>query len=384
MFKSINFLREKSRAINTSPLEGEVGASLRVRGITNTATSTKPTPLAPVILGLVPRILFQQGTTLVNNLALLLHKCWLREDSWDKPKNDWCLKRRLSAFCMFFKYPSPDTFVLPSPSRGEGWHRPWCDKILGTGPSMTGGRGAGFVRLLRSARNDVVNDTPHSALPRHSLPHGAREYGRSMIEMLGVLAIIGVLSVGGIAGYSKAMEKFKINKLISEYNQLIFGLLEHQNNFPVPETSQNINETILALNLVPSTWKINNEMYMEDSYGNFMYARIDYSTVFVRRYAFVLDLNLGGVSLDANNNEISDNFPEKLCTEFFQNIVVPMHSVLEGGYVYKVNMDMKYRRYGDAFCGNGRLCIRDMTVSDIKNECSSCDKKRRCNITMVF
>ena len=36
--------------------------------------------------------------------------------------------------------------------------------------------------------------------------------GRSMIEMLGVLAIIAVLSVGGIAGYSKAMEKFKLNK----------------------------------------------------------------------------------------------------------------------------------------------------------------------------
>lgn len=36
--------------------------------------------------------------------------------------------------------------------------------------------------------------------------------GKSMIEMLGVLAVIGVLSVGGIAGYSKAMIKFKINK----------------------------------------------------------------------------------------------------------------------------------------------------------------------------
>ena len=36
--------------------------------------------------------------------------------------------------------------------------------------------------------------------------------GRSMIEMLGVLAIIGVLSVGGIAGYSKAMMQYKINK----------------------------------------------------------------------------------------------------------------------------------------------------------------------------
>ena len=38
--------------------------------------------------------------------------------------------------------------------------------------------------------------------------------GRSMIEMLGVLAIIGVLSVGGIAGYSKAMTKYRINKAI--------------------------------------------------------------------------------------------------------------------------------------------------------------------------
>ena len=40
--------------------------------------------------------------------------------------------------------------------------------------------------------------------------------GRSMIEMLGVLAIIGVLSVGGIAGYSKAMMKYKINKTIEQ------------------------------------------------------------------------------------------------------------------------------------------------------------------------
>ena len=40
--------------------------------------------------------------------------------------------------------------------------------------------------------------------------------GRSMIEMLGVLAIIGVLSVGGIAGYSKAIMKYRINKTIEQ------------------------------------------------------------------------------------------------------------------------------------------------------------------------
>ena len=50
------------------------------------------------------------------------------------------------------------------------------------------------------------------------------QYGRSMIEMLGVLAIVGVLSVGGIAGYSKAMEKFKINKTIDQMSQIITNI----------------------------------------------------------------------------------------------------------------------------------------------------------------
>ena len=39
------------------------------------------------------------------------------------------------------------------------------------------------------------------------------ESGRSMIEMLGVLAIIGVLSVGGIAGYTQAMKKYRSNEI---------------------------------------------------------------------------------------------------------------------------------------------------------------------------
>ena len=41
------------------------------------------------------------------------------------------------------------------------------------------------------------------------------ETGRSMVEMLGVLSIIGVLSVGGISAYSTAMEKHKANELMA-------------------------------------------------------------------------------------------------------------------------------------------------------------------------
>lgn len=43
--------------------------------------------------------------------------------------------------------------------------------------------------------------------------------GRSMIEMLGVLAIIGVLSIGGLAAYNTAMERNRANELL--YNASI-------------------------------------------------------------------------------------------------------------------------------------------------------------------
>ena len=50
--------------------------------------------------------------------------------------------------------------------------------------------------------------------------------GRSMVEMLGVLAIIGVLSVGGIAGYSLSMRRHRANGVadaMSKYGLIIYG-----------------------------------------------------------------------------------------------------------------------------------------------------------------
>ena len=52
------------------------------------------------------------------------------------------------------------------------------------------------------------------------------ESGRSMVEMLGVLAIIGVLSVGGIAGYSLSMRRHRANGVVdamSKYGLIIYG-----------------------------------------------------------------------------------------------------------------------------------------------------------------
>ena len=55
--------------------------------------------------------------------------------------------------------------------------------------------------------------------------------GRSMIEMLGVLAIIGVLSVGGIAGYSKAMELWKISRQKEQLAELFLQCVNLKDDF---------------------------------------------------------------------------------------------------------------------------------------------------------
>lgn len=52
------------------------------------------------------------------------------------------------------------------------------------------------------------------------------ESGRSMVEMLGVLAIIGVLSVGGIAGYSLSMRRHRANQVVdyvSKFAATLYG-----------------------------------------------------------------------------------------------------------------------------------------------------------------
>ena len=51
--------------------------------------------------------------------------------------------------------------------------------------------------------------------------------GRSMVEMVGVLAIIGVLSVGGIAGYSLSMRRHRANGVVDILSK--YALISYNN-----------------------------------------------------------------------------------------------------------------------------------------------------------
>ena len=65
-----------------------------------------------------------------------------------------------------------------------------------------------------------------------------QEYGRSMVEILGVLAVIGVLSAGGIYGYSFAMDKYRANDIVYEVNLRANDIWYRYQDKPLPEPSE--------------------------------------------------------------------------------------------------------------------------------------------------
>ena len=84
--------------------------------------------------------------------------------------------------------------------------------------------------------------------------------GRSMVEMLGVLAIIGVLSVGGIAGYSKAMNKYKINKTTDQISMLVANI---RTMFATQGSYEGLdNKQAVKFGIVP------NDLYKAESVSN--------------------------------------------------------------------------------------------------------------------
>ena len=103
--------------------------------------------------------------------------------------------------------------------------------------------------------------------------------GRSMVEMLGVLAIIGVLSVGAIAGYGKAMFKYKLNKQTEQLNQVIGAIVRYKSSLllnPNPADDTNLSDFQLVpmlkkLGEIPKEMHTSYDTSIKDAFGTKYY-----------------------------------------------------------------------------------------------------------------
>lgn len=200
------------------------------------------------------------------------------------------------------------------------------------------------------------------------------QQGRSMIEMLGVLAIIGVLSVGGIAGYSKAMEMWRINKTVGEYSMFVAGLVEHIdefNNINKEGTQYPMVETVKAMNLVPETWSIVSVQNLRDTWGNQV-------GIFTRSGHFQLEIIQG-----KGNGKAAGKFCEAMLRDFAQ----PLSDVLYMVRFYRWKFPSSYY-YGNAYCGDENTeCLRDLKLTEINQICKSCiddEDLRYCSLILNF
>lgn len=198
--------------------------------------------------------------------------------------------------------------------------------------------------------------------------------GRSMIEMLGVLAIIAVLSVGGIAGYSKAMEKFKLNKTVSEYSYFIFNMFEHGDEFKRLPNGTGLAKLAEQLDLLPASWKYidsrNDERWVRDGLQNQI-------QMWQSGGHLVFEIYL---PRDENAKKLD------LCRSLLKDFIYPLHDFARHAFVWRVRPEKEDEYWWETnYCGGERKCLKDVTVAAMDAACRSCvDSQGECSIVLTY
>ena len=194
------------------------------------------------------------------------------------------------------------------------------------------------------------------------------ENGRSMVEMLGVLAIIGVLSVGAIAGYSKAMTKYKLNKQAEQ----ISSILDYVNIYlsdlkrTKSDTGEYLAPLFIKLGIIPQEMirkNIANIIY--DVFGNEIILHNYRTSGGTYIFEFVLYLNKGQKESCMNVFNIAKAKKEQLYRTKFET-----HKGDESTMLNIV--------YGDNYCSPNRKCLKDFALAEMENYCNICEDKDSC------
>lgn len=185
--------------------------------------------------------------------------------------------------------------------------------------------------------------------------------GRSMIEMLGVLAIIAVLTTGGLAGYSKAIQIYKLNKYRESLITLFSNFMLIKEEFIKNGANPNVNymEIMEALNMVPKEFSVVKNCdwrNLIDMYGHsvrFYYDKSNGNNNFSILYS---------MSVDKTSFLICQAIVETSIA--FSGDIWKIYRRPTSGDDYKF-----YVAYGNKHCVKNTLCLDTLTVNDIQELC---------------
>ena len=183
--------------------------------------------------------------------------------------------------------------------------------------------------------------------------------GRSIVEMLGVLAIIGVLSVGAMSGYSKAMFKYKLNRQRESFSLILNYALQYSAQLKTEGQQTFFNNFFYKMNLIPDGMTYNTTT--QKIYDNFNNIVTIYRNI---EQDGTTEVNVLSVSMDTSD------ISKEICLNLIIAAQENAHSL------HSVSADRHpYRLYGDAYCTAGRKCLRRMTLYDTPEICESCTEE---------
>ena len=206
----------------------------------------------------------------------------------------------------------------------------------------------------------------------------SNEKGRSMIEMLGVLAIVGILSIGGIAGFSKAMYNHKLNKQAEQISHILAGMLENADQLRRESgvVSYYFTSVLISLGIIPDEMiKNNSTTYIYDAFDNkFSIYHVTNSTE--DYYSMNIDIKNKGFGICRNLFEVAKAYHE------FLMYAGASKGITGEGTTYKV-------AYGDNWCTVSRknqgLCLDSISIAKMNELCNTCklDTEHNCSFRIV-
>ena len=199
--------------------------------------------------------------------------------------------------------------------------------------------------------------------------------GRSMVEMLGVLAIIGVLSVGAIAGYSKAMFKYKLNKQTTQIGYILDYLIANQD--ALKGADFHLKNILNKLGIVPDDMIKDNTEYAYDAFNS----RIKLEN---HRAGDNGDTSKSGIALGVEIN--SGNNASEICRNFMTMAKARADDV-SFVYVQKQESDESFTGstsyYGNQ-ATNKNNYLRNMDIVTMDNTCKTCADSNYCFVFILI
>ena len=188
--------------------------------------------------------------------------------------------------------------------------------------------------------------------------------GRSMVEMLGVLAIVGVLSVGAIAGYSKAMMKYRLNKFSEASSMLINNFLQLKGQLSYAPNTQTCYGTLFKkMNLLPDG--IN---YIADCAVTDQWFKSRITLYYANDKYEGGQNNFGGI--------LFSFYPSSQGKEICRSIIFAAKE--NSANLHNVNLagtnNMNNVYYGDQACGKNIKCLHSITITEAEKVCEDCNE----------